>query len=169
MSVQPSASRFQWVERPVVGPGKCIVCGSANRPCVDFGLNFDRYGAVYFCEDCIGAAARVFGFKSIGEIAAGRLGAEQSATSFLQDNGLVAVPRDFFELVGGAASDLSSALDSAIHFLPDTDDEVESGTVDVEPETPVGESGQDDSTSGESGPNDVPSDSSDEFDFLGAR
>lgn len=169
MSVQPSSSRFQWVERPVAAPGKCISCGSANRSCVDFGLNFDLYGAVYFCEDCIGAAARVFGFKSIGEVASGRMGAEQSASTYLQDNGLVAVPSGLFDLVRGAVNDLSGAVDDSLHYLPLEDDESESGTDDAESEVTDGDSGPDDSTVGEPGPNDVSGDSSDELAFLGVN
>lgn len=46
-------SRFKLLDRPYAHPGKCAVCGAVNRPVVDFDLELDEYGAVYFCVTCL--------------------------------------------------------------------------------------------------------------------
>ena len=42
-------------------PGKCGVCGSVERDCIDFGLDVDYYGAVLLCVECISEAHSVAG------------------------------------------------------------------------------------------------------------
>ena len=42
-------------------PGTCIVCGSADKPVLDFGMSLEFHGVVYFCRDCITEAALAFG------------------------------------------------------------------------------------------------------------
>lgn len=49
--------RFQYSDRPNVLPGKCAVCGSVERPVIDFGMQLDFYGAVLLCTTCILEAA----------------------------------------------------------------------------------------------------------------
>lgn len=49
--------RFHILPVPVAAPGKCSVCGSVERPVVDFGLEVDYYGAVVFCVECLRSAA----------------------------------------------------------------------------------------------------------------
>lgn len=46
-------SRFSLSARPFAAPGKCAVCGAVDRPVVDFGLDLDEYGVVYFCVSCL--------------------------------------------------------------------------------------------------------------------
>lgn len=38
---------------PPCQPGCCAMCGSTTGRFIDFGLQLDWYGAVYFCWDCI--------------------------------------------------------------------------------------------------------------------
>jgi hypothetical protein len=52
------------MERPAAFPGKCAVCGSVNKPVIDFGSSIDftdpsinGYGVVYLCVDCVVEAA----------------------------------------------------------------------------------------------------------------
>ena len=63
MSVELSESvingRFKYSEKPMALPGKCAVCGSVERPVVDFGADVDGYGAVLICSDCIKSAAEL--------------------------------------------------------------------------------------------------------------
>lgn len=106
MTAQPSISRFQVVERPTALPAKCAVCGGGNRPSVDFGVNVRNYGAVYFCDECIGEAARQFGFVSPGELVASKVGAEQSAIKYLSENNLVAIDRGFYDSIVDAVRSL---------------------------------------------------------------
>lgn len=53
--------RFKILERPASAPGKCAVCGSVERPVLDFGFDLDFYGVVYICVDCLREGASVAG------------------------------------------------------------------------------------------------------------
>lgn len=63
MNVELSESvingRFKYSEKPMALPGKCAVCGSVERPVIDFGADVDGYGAVLICADCIRTAAQL--------------------------------------------------------------------------------------------------------------
>ena len=59
------SSRVTLLDSPVAAPGVCALCGSANKPVVDFGKQLDWYGAVYFCQDCIREVSEVIGFVPI--------------------------------------------------------------------------------------------------------
>lgn len=48
--------RFKVTDRPTVFPGKCAVCGTVERPVVDFGMTLDYYGAVLLCVECLTSA-----------------------------------------------------------------------------------------------------------------
>lgn len=57
--------RFQVIEgSPPVMPHNCSICGSIRGKFIDFGLDVDYYGRVYFCESCLLSAAKVFGLVS---------------------------------------------------------------------------------------------------------
>lgn len=62
-SVSPSA-RVQIVPAPIVSPGNCGLCGKSQHPAgfADPRLDFEFYGTLYFCADCVGDFARTFGF-----------------------------------------------------------------------------------------------------------
>ena len=169
MTVQTSLSKFRWLERPAALPAKCIACGAVNKPVIDFGMSFDRYGAVYFCEDCIQEAARVFGFISPQEAIAQKVKSEQSANSYLADNDLVAVPRGIYDDIRSSLSDLNSAADGIVLYLPledaeesregDTDSSDDSAGDDSESDS---DNGSKPKSSGKRRSNDVSGDSSDD-------
>jgi hypothetical protein len=53
-------SRIQILNTPVAAPGTCVICGSAgddNRSFIDFGLNIDYFGVIYFCTICFAEIA----------------------------------------------------------------------------------------------------------------
>lgn len=54
-----SASRFQRrTSNNLVAPGQCATCGSSTAKWfLDFGLDLLDYGAVYFCNYCLGDMA----------------------------------------------------------------------------------------------------------------
>lgn len=61
-----SLSRFQLVEgNPPHPPHKCAVCGSINGTFIDFQLDLEFYGTVYFCvENCFTDLANELGYRS---------------------------------------------------------------------------------------------------------
>lgn len=61
-----SLSRFQITEgNPQQPPHKCAVCGSINGTFIDFGLDLEFYGTVYFCvENCFTQLANELGYRS---------------------------------------------------------------------------------------------------------
>lgn len=50
-------------QNELMGPGKCVLCGSVTGEFVDFGFELDFYGVVYFClKDCFTEAAQQLGY-----------------------------------------------------------------------------------------------------------
>lgn len=67
MTIAPQ-SRLHILDKPVALPGKCSLCGdtgSDNRKFIDFGLQLDWYGAVYFCSECIKELAQAINYISL--------------------------------------------------------------------------------------------------------
>jgi len=78
---EDNQSRFQVIHSAglLALPAKCAVCGGVNKEFyVDFGLQIEFFGAIYFCNECMNAAgarvglvpeAQVFTLeKSLGEL-----------------------------------------------------------------------------------------------------
>lgn len=62
------SDRFKVVDRALMPPGVCRVCGGASKPWyIDFGYNEEYYGAVYYCSECIEAMAQAAGFLTPAE------------------------------------------------------------------------------------------------------
>lgn len=61
----PSA-RIVRVDAPVASPGHCGICGKSEHPdgFADARLDFEFYGTLYFCADCVGEYARLFNYMS---------------------------------------------------------------------------------------------------------
>ena len=58
-------SRFSIHENPNMAPGTCCVCkspGGDGRNFIDFGMQLDVFGSVYFCSYCFVEAAETVGF-----------------------------------------------------------------------------------------------------------
>lgn len=71
----PSA-RITRIQTPIASPGSCVICGKSDHPdgfAATDNLDFEFYGTVYFCGDCVGDYARVFGFISPNELVQLRL------------------------------------------------------------------------------------------------
>ena len=61
----PPTSRFSVHINANSAPGKCCACGSAGddgRQFIDFGMQLDWYGAVYFCTFCVTELCAAAGF-----------------------------------------------------------------------------------------------------------
>lgn len=66
----PSA-RITRVDVLRASPGCCAICGKSDHPegfAATDNFDFEFYGTVYFCADCVGDYARVFGYKSPSEL-----------------------------------------------------------------------------------------------------
>lgn len=83
MTALPLTSRFQIVERPVAHPGKCAVCGATDRECVDFGMDLEDYGAVYFCVECAQEVGLAVGLVTAETLAKATIEAGQSIDAYL--------------------------------------------------------------------------------------
>ncbi len=60
-----ASDRIQLIDYPYALPSKCAICGSGpetERKFVDFGLQLDYYGAVYFCSLCMCNVAELLGY-----------------------------------------------------------------------------------------------------------
>lgn len=53
------SGRFQLIEQPTASPGVCAVCGAPKSEphFVDTGLDYDFYGRVIFCKNCVSEMA----------------------------------------------------------------------------------------------------------------
>lgn len=64
VTTSDASARVQKVPVPVASPGACILCGKYTHPegFAFFGLEFEFYGTLYFCGDCVGDIASTFGW-----------------------------------------------------------------------------------------------------------
>lgn len=57
--------RIQVLDAPMAAPGHCAICGSTSGRMVDFGMNVEFYGVIYFCVDnCLVELANSFEYHS---------------------------------------------------------------------------------------------------------
>lgn len=66
----PSA-RIRRIPTPIASPGNCVICGKNEHPqgfAATDNLDFEFYGTVYFCADCVGDYARCFGYVSPNDL-----------------------------------------------------------------------------------------------------
>lgn len=65
--INTPGSRLNFSDFPTAIPGKCTICGSVGgdgRKFVDFGLDLEFYGVVYFCTLCFTNALNELGWLS---------------------------------------------------------------------------------------------------------
>jgi len=66
INMQPGG-RFNVSKTPSALPSKCVVCGAwggDGRDFVDFGMDIDFYGAIYFCSVCLTECCNKLGYIS---------------------------------------------------------------------------------------------------------
>lgn len=157
MTFAPSG-RFKLLDAPYASPGKCGLCGYAasgeNEPAdkrqyVDFNLDFEYYGALYFCTECLHSLISEMGYITPTEADDLKLRL-MAAVDELSTFGRVV------EVINGLANFLVDA-GWISHSLPVPVGD-ESGPSEVSEESDSGE-GSDDSeaakSSDESGPDDT--------------
>lgn len=65
IEAQKTTSRFAVLDTPIAVPGCCHICGSVGdgkRKFVDFGLNVEFVGVIYFCTLCLAECLAIIGF-----------------------------------------------------------------------------------------------------------
>ncbi|MBK6555965.1 MAG: hypothetical protein IPG16_01715 [Comamonadaceae bacterium] len=116
MTHSPVLERFQLLDKPIAAPAKCAICGSVSKPVIDFNFNLDWYGAVYFCVECMQAAARAIGLVSIKEYTALAQENADVIIKFCEENGFVIVTREQYEqyksFIGFLATSVSAIANS---------------------------------------------------------
>lgn len=106
----PLTSRFTLLPTPVVAPGKCAVCGTVDKPVVDFNLTIDFYGAVLLCDHCLREAASGVGMVSETLLDEAREELAQSFESQLADRNMVAVSNEFVHVLSGVLTSISDSI-----------------------------------------------------------
>lgn len=57
--------RIQIHAMPPAAPGHCALCGTTQGPVIDFGMNMEFFGVIYFCvENCLVNIANAFDYHS---------------------------------------------------------------------------------------------------------
>lgn len=112
MSVTPVQGRFALLDKPFANPGKCAVCGSSNKPVVDFNFNLDWYGAVYFCVECLAEVGRVIDLVPRKESLNLERESTESILKYCDDNGLVLLTEEYYGKLVNTISSIKSAFDS---------------------------------------------------------
>lgn len=64
MTVSTAQGRYYITNTPQASPGTCTICGYAgpDRSYLDPRLDFEFYGSLYFCEECMASMAQQMGF-----------------------------------------------------------------------------------------------------------
>ena len=162
----PVNSRFHLLPLPSITPGKCAVCGSVERPVIDFMLNIDFYGAVLICTTCMSEAAQLLGMVPPEIHSKATEGLALHLTELLDLNEMVGVPRERYNDIVVAVSGLSDVLlfsgSSDNVMVAGPHGEVQQSLFGNPPETEQGPDGspeQDDNTIVSEGPTSVSSSS----------
>jgi len=162
VETNPVQARMQIVPRPFAWPGKCMVCGAVDRPCLDFGMELEEHGAVYFCVECMAEGARAIGYVSQSKVDELNL-----KLDFATHNTTAALERvkAFRNELNTSVDSLCSAIDADLDGRCVPGSENESGADDstsiatAESSEPVGQAGL---TFSHEGPTSVSSRASDE-------
>lgn len=64
MTVSTAQGRYYLLNTPVASPGQCGICGysGSDRSYLDPRLDFEFYGTLIFCSECMASMAEVMGF-----------------------------------------------------------------------------------------------------------
>lgn len=110
---EPVRSRFTLLDRPVRSPGKCLICGSAERAVVDMRMDleasdlqgFRTLATLYLCTDCLTEASILF----LDVVPGVELRAAQSTVAELQ--------QQIENMAGNANGYVSGILDLHEQFI----------------------------------------------------
>ena len=107
-------SKIQILDRPLMKPGKCALCGAGAKPVIDIGLNVEWYGRFYLCVDCMAEAASAIDYVPQTEVFEAQLASSQSFEQELENRKMVAVPNESIRTLVALIDDirLSSSISS---------------------------------------------------------
>jgi len=155
---EDTSSRFAVLDRPMLPPGVCAVCGSPSNPVIDFNLSVEWFGVVYFCLVCLNAAAEKAGLYE----------ARQIQVKLNRDLvGNLAVLAANLTEIKEAEADVLSGFDrfnrvlNLLLSLNGVPTEIPTDDTEAEP-TELSSDGQSDNAIIDEGSSSVPSDSSDD-------
>lgn len=107
-------SKIQILDRPLMKPGKCALCGAGAKPVIDIGLNVEWYGRFYLCVDCMAEAASAIDYVPQADLLEVQLASSQSFEQELENRKMVAVPNESIRTLVALVDDirLSSSISS---------------------------------------------------------
>jgi hypothetical protein len=148
--------RFKLLDRPAALPGKCAVCGAVDKPVVDIGLDLDFYGVVYFCVECMKAAAEILGMVdgallTRAELVQRHHHHQLEAAKDITDEYVARFAAVSDEFANRLRS-LRNSTDEVHEELPDSDSEGELGDSAVADREDGRDSSEDNLTPGNEGP-----------------
>lgn len=98
--------RYYLLDSPVASPGLCGVCGYASndRRYLDPRLDFEFYGTLIFCEECIASMAAMFGWLTPELVKELEHRVENAETQLVQTRAAVAAMEDLRVALGAFGS-----------------------------------------------------------------
>lgn len=157
MELSQAQGRYYLLESgPMASPGCCAICGysSSDRLYLDPRLDFDEYGSVIFCEECIASMSTVMGYIQPAQARALEARVEEAERQLIQLRAINTATEDLRVALSGAG------FHTAVH---DSSSSISADDFATQVELPfedtVSGTGPDNSSSDksddESGPDDV--------------
>lgn len=156
MELSQAQGRYYILESgPMASPGCCSICGysSSDRRYIDPRLDFDEYGSVIFCGECIAAMSLLMGYIEPAQAQALEARVEEAerqliqlrATSLAMEDLRVALAGTSIRasLYGSGSSDSPDGSSSQME-LPFEDNVVGEGSDDFTSDESVSVQGPDD-------------------------
>lgn len=173
VEVSPVVGRLNILDYPVALPAECGMCGFSGqeRKYLDLRLDFEDYGALIFCQDCIMSMAQMFGFIKPDQARELEARVEEAERELIQTRALLTNLgglRVSLDALGIGAGDSGlAALDSVGGSMDESDEELPNGESGESDQVPDSEQSDSDKSGDESGPDDSgKSESTDKSSFL---
>lgn len=116
---------------PMVDPARCGVCGygGKERRYIDPRLDFDFYGTLIFCEECLASMARLFDFIEPAQALALEARVEEAERELISLRAAVAAVEAFRVAIGASTTNSvpvyepdSSNVPDSVAVAPSADD-----------------------------------------------
>jgi len=169
---ETAGERIRVLSRPIVAPGKCVVCGHTGTNDTgdpqevlffDFSFDIDYYGRVYFCTQCMVQMMGSLGFITPTQ-------AEQLRDKVAEQESELIVLRDQNERLRGSLNSLLGGSDGSIpgdDVIPVSSDGLAGNETSEGSESPTGVESTPDGFVSEQGSVGVSSDNSSDSDDSG--